>query len=77
MEVNRLPLFGANEGTYVTLKPPDHTGVCWAAAIGAAMRPPGSRHGEETALRAVDMLADGTAQCICRPARAKRRGRGR
>lgn len=73
---NRLPKFGQNTGEYVTTAPPDHTGVCWASAIGAAMHGRlDSDHGEVAARRALAMLADGTAVCICTRPRAKRRGR--
>ncbi len=60
---------------YQQLQPPDHTGVRCAAAIGAAMRGRGSDHGEAAGRRALAMLADGTAECICTRARSRHRGR--
>jgi len=57
------------------LQPPDHTRVCFAAAIGAAMRSRYSENGEAVGRLALAMLADGTAGCICsRRSPARRRG---
>jgi hypothetical protein len=61
---------------YARLAPPDHTRVCWAAAIGAARRGSWEDHGEKFAILALEMLADGRAPCICsRPTRRRSRPR--
>ncbi|RIJ76637.1 hypothetical protein D1871_11230 [Nakamurella silvestris] len=56
---------GRPTNPYITLKPDEHTPVCWAGAIGAATRV--HRHGEAEviALAAVDLYDTDPEQCIC------------
>ncbi|WP_353650966.1 hypothetical protein ABLG96_08790 [Nakamurella sp. A5-74] len=70
---NRPPKFGQNDGAYATT-PPGHTGVCWAAALGEASRGQHTHDpADAIARRALAMLADGTAECICSRRRTGRR----
>lgn len=54
----------STETTYPQHQPPDHTRVCYAAAIGAARRS-GLPHGHDAARWAVEYLAGG-GRCLCR-----------
>jgi hypothetical protein len=61
---------------YERLQPPDHTRVCWSAALGRAGRGHWEPNSEQFALLALEMLAEGRADCICAHQAGRTRARG-
>ena len=61
-----------DEHPYAEAQPPDHTRVCWAAAIGAASHGRGGLDPADVIVdRALRLLAEDAQQCKCR---ARNRG---
>lgn len=67
----------SNEGLYSRSRPPQHTRVCWAAALGYARRGQGQYESLESHIAtALAFLAEHPEACIC-PRRSTRNSRPR